>query len=34
MHLRHRWIDVETIGRVRVQRCPCGKSRIHISKII
>ncbi len=31
IHFRHRWVYVEAIGRVRIQRCYCGRTRIRIT---
>lgn len=32
MHLRHKWITVETIGKVVTQRCSvCGTTRTRVS---
>ncbi|MBB4935921.1 hypothetical protein FHR32_000226 [Streptosporangium album] len=32
MHIRHRWEVIESIGRVRTQRCVlCGKTRVRVS---
>ena len=31
IHLRHRWVTIEQIGRIMTQHCHCGKTRVRIA---
>lgn len=30
IHLIHRWVTIDLIGRVATQRCRCGRTRVRI----